>query len=662
MKKCLIKNLRIKMPERTSPLTTISIIIIFLLITVTCKSSSNYRVYIATTDRGIQVSDDEGNSWNSLNKGLPDKFIPIRIYKTVDDLYLTTFSSGLFKLKNRNDKWENISSPEFKRRSIYKSDPGYRKISAFSADPANSKNIALATKHSLFRSVDSGNTWKKIPLSNLNKRNYITSISLSDNMIYTGTAFNGILESSDSDFKVSGNGLPGEIYSDTLKIPEQSASLFNDKEFLYAGFYFGSGLYVKKTGSKKFTPLYEPKGKNLESIIYDVRVHDKKIFFSNSLEIYMHDGSEFQPVQKYNKIIQNIYSRKDIISATLDDLSGNYPPISVKFPNPVKQKKSLKASDKNAIYISIPAIQKDLNWYINLAKNSEINAFVIDMKDDFGNIYFPAEDKTAEEIKAQRKPVNISQILHKLKENNIYAIARMVVFKDQKLFNAYNGKFSIKNKKTGLPWKGAAGEFWVDPYSEFVHCYNIRLAKNLEKLGFDEIQFDYIRFPSDGSINLCSFSYKKDEETYKSEILIDFLEKAKLSLNIPVSVDIYGFNSWYYFGNFIGQDMEELSHVVDVICPMVYPSHFGNRFYNYIEKNLRPYRIVKDGGLRGTEIADKSVCLRPYLQAFDLLSPTWGPNYILYQIDASKKSGCNGYTLWNAKGDYSIPYSALKKE
>jgi len=640
----------------------ISVTVICLLITIDCSSSSDCRVYIATTGNGIQISDNEGSSWSSFNKGLPDKILPIKIYKSGENLYLTTFSSGLFKLNNSNDRWENISSPDFKRRSIYNSDSGYRKISAFAADPDNRKNIAAATKHSIYRSTDGGTTWKSVSLNGLNKRNYITSISISGSRIYAGTSFNGIFESNGSDFKISGGGLPGEPYSDTLKFSEQTASLYSDKTDLYAGFYFGSGIFSKKKDAKNFTAVYSTREKNLNSTVYDIRMHNNKLFFSNSLEVYMQDGSSSLPVEKYNRIIQKIASNGGIISAAIDDKTGFYPPISIKFPNPVKNKKSEKASGKNAIYVSIPAIQKDINRYINIAEKSEINAFVIDMKDDFGNIYFQSDDKTAAEIKAQKKPLNIPEILKKLKEKNIYSIARIVVFKDQKLYQAYNGKYAIKNRNTGLPWKGAEGEYWVDPYSEFVHNYNIGLAKDLEKLGFDEIQFDYIRFPADGPIQLCNFSYKKDEETYKSEILIDFLTRAKSSLNIPVSVDIYGFNSWYYFGNWIGQDLEELSHVVDAICPMVYPSHFGNRFYYHIEKSLRPYRIVKDGAVRSNQMADTSVCLRPYLQAFNLLSPTWGPGYILYQVNASKESGCSGYTLWNAKGDYTVPYSALKKE
>ncbi len=106
--------------------------------------------------------------------------------------------------------------------------------------------------------------------------------------------------------------------------------------------------------------------------------------------------------------------------------------------------------------------------------------------------------------------------------------------------------------------------------------------------------------------------------------------------------------------------MEALSHVVDVICPMVYPSHFGKSFYMKGERKMRSYRIVYDGGLRAVKLADRSVHLRPYLQAFNLLSPTWGTGYINNQINAASKSGLSGYTLWNARGDYDTPHRALK--
>ena len=639
----------------------ISIAFLLLLFFTTFAFSSNYTIYIATAEKGVLISDNDGKSWSSFNKGLPETFTPIRFYKAKNDLYLTTFESGLFRLKN--NKWENICSDEFKRRSIYNKNAGYRKVSAFAVDIEDSKNIAAATKHSIYRSTDGGNTWKNVTLHGLdNKRNYITSIAISGNKIFAGTSFNGIFELSGSRFKAVGKGLPEESYSDSLKFTEQLSSMLYAGNDLYAGFYFGGGLYKKGKDPGKFIPIHLIKDKNFNSIIYDIRLHDKNIFFSDSLNVFIYDGFNITPFETYNALIKRTADRKDIITAIIDDKTNSYPPVAIKFPNPEKKIRSEKAANRNGIYLSTTALEKNLSKHIDMAKRSEINTFVIDMKDDFGNVYFRASDKIASEINAQKRVINFKEILNRLKENNIYSVARIVVFKDPKLWAAYNGKYAIKDKNTGKQWKGTENEFWVDPYSEFVHNYNIGLSKDIEKLGFDEIQYDYIRFPADGPINLCYYSYKKDEETYKSEILIDFLEHAKVLLNISVSVDIYGFNAWYYFGNWIGQDIEELSHVVDVISPMLYPSHFGNRFYKNIEAGLRSYKIIKDACIRGNYLVNRSVHIRPYLQAFNLLSPTWGPQYVLHQINGSKESGCSGYILWNAKGDYAVPYTILKKD
>jgi len=639
----------------------ISIFFIALLFLTDFAFSSNYTIYIATAESGVLISDNDGKSWSSFNKGLPEIFTPIRFYKAKDYLYLTTFESGLFRFNN--NKWENICPDEFKRRSIYNKNAGYRKISAFSVDLEDSKNLAAATKHSIYRSTDGGNIWKEITLNGLdNKKNYITSIAISGNKIFAGTSFNGIFELNGSKFQNAGKGLPEENYSTSLKFTEQLSSILYDGNDLYAGFYFGAGLYKKGKSSNKFMPAYFIKDKSFNSIIYDIQLHNKKIFFSDSLNCYIYAGSDIIPLDAYNTLIKRVADRKDIITAIIYDKTDYYPPVSVKFPNPEKKIRSEKASNKRGIYLSIIALEKNLSKYIDIAKKSEINTFIIDMKDDFGNIYFKAGDKTASEINAQKRIINFKEILNKLKENNIYSVARVVVFKDPKLWAAYNGKYAIKDKRNSTQWKGTENEFWVDPYSEFVHNYNIGLSKDIEKLGFDEIQYDYIRFPADGPINLCYFSFKVDKETYKSEILVDFLRQAKELLNIPISVDIYGFNSWYFFGNWIGQDIEELSHVVDVISPMLYPSHFGNRFYNNVETALKPYRIVKDACIRGTYLVNRSVQIRPYLQAFNLLSPTWGPQYVQYQINGSKESGCSGYILWNAKGDYTVPYTILKKD
>jgi hypothetical protein len=108
--------------------------------------------------------------------------------------------------------------------------------------------------------------------------------------------------------------------------------------------------------------------------------------------------------------------------------------------------------------------------------------------------------------------------------------------------------------------------------------------------------------------------------------------------------------------------MEEFSYVVDVISPMVYPSHFGQSFYKKFSTDTRPYYIVRDGALRASVMINKKVIIRPYLQAFNLLSPTWSPEYIKSQIRASQEGNCSGYSLWNAAGDYDVAKKAIKRE
>lgn len=288
-----------------------------------------------------------------------------------------------------------------------------------------------------------------------------------------------------------------------------------------------------------------------------------------------------------------------------------------------------------------------------------MNALVIDIKDDLGSVFLPVSNKTAHEIRAVKKIAELPGLLVKLKKKGVYAIARIVVFKDWYLYRAYNYKYAILNYRTGAAWQGNPGEYWIDPHAEFAHTYNIAIAKEAELAGFDEIQFDYIRFPLDGPVHLCAFRHRKDPGVYKSEVIGDFLAAAKHELRVPVSADIYGLNAWYRFGNRIGQNIEEIAEIVDVVCPMVYPSHFGGRFYGRFSHRERPYRIIRESGRRAVLFAESRALIRPYLQAFSLLSPTWGPEYIRDQVRAAADSGCSGFSLWNANADYAMSRAAL---
>ncbi len=647
MRKCLKRSLILfKIPV---------LAVVFILSGCSSNLYSSDSKVFAVTDTAVYISTNGGSYFSSFVKGLPENVNPLKLYINSGEYYLTTFRSGIFKLDTKNDSWQNISSPDFKRRTQSGNDAGYRKISALAFDKNNPLNIALSTKHTIYTSKDGGTTWNKVNNTAFGTKNYVTALAVNGDEIIAGTSINGVFRLNNSVAIKFNNGLPQEPYSEDIFFTEQIQSLeySADKKYLYAGTAFGKGLYYYSNGFWKHVNI--PKQK--DSLYHTDHISSIKnqTLISAGPTVYLIEGnkiiSEFNP----DKYISNFkYEFKSVIVSETESL----PVLYFNYHNIPKKNKE-KWSDIKALYASVPAVKRNLNAIIDSIKTAKLNAVVIDMKDDFGNIYFPVKNSIAKEIGAVRKPLEVAEVIKKLKSNGIYTIARIVTFKDEKIYLAYNSKYAIKNIATGTAWKGTPGEYWVDPHSDFVQQYNIDLAKELEDLGFDEIQYDYIRFPSDGPTQLCQFSFKKDPEMYKSEILSDFLIKARKSLKIPVSVDLYGFNSWYHFGNLIGQDIEEFSYIVNAISPMVYPSHFGNKFYRAVGREEHPYRIVLDGGKRAVILVNNRVDLRPYLQAFKMMSPTWGPDYINAQVKGALESGQSGFIFWNAKAEYQTVEKAL---
>lgn len=598
-----------------------------------------------------------------VNAGLPEGTIPLRLYISGTTKFLITFKQGIFRLKNNSKTWHSINSNDFRKRSQFFPNAGFRKISAFAIDPLKPERLALATKHTLYMSENNGDTWKRINTQGLHRRNYITALALRDGKIYAGTSFNGFYRLHRGRYRRLNRGLPQEPYSGSLHFTEELTALSHGSNgILYGGFRFGGELRRLLPHSLRWDRISLPREVSSYDSMHQIVEYKNNIYASIGSHIFVRGSKEDHwkeiiPTSFIKNLPRNIGS----LSLTVIGDNKSLPTLSFHLGRPRINSIRREGANRRSIYASIPAVRKRLGKLIKTMKSSNLNAIVIDMKDDFGNIYYPTGIKTAREIRSARRPARVKKILKRLKDNNIYTVARIVIFKDKKLFRAYQGRYTIKNLKTGKPWRGNPHEYWVDPHSKFVQDYNIQIAQELEKLGFDEIQFDYIRFPSDGPTYLCSFNFKKDPEMYKSEILADFLQRARNSLTVPISTDIYGFNSWYSFGNWIGQDMEEFSRIVDVISPMVYPSHFGNRFYMKGERALRPYRIVHDGGKRAVAIADSGIVIRPYLQAFKMMSPTWGPGYILNQVRGARESGCSGFTFWNARGEYKTVSKAFSK-
>ena len=337
------------------------------------------------------------------------------------------------------------------------------------------------------------------------------------------------------------------------------------------------------------------------------------------------------------------------------------------------------ANKKKAVYSSVYQLrnQTGISKYRKITKDNKLNAIVIDMKDDYGLLRFtPKSELLKKKGTVTQYKIDVDELVKQFKEDDVYLIARIVVFKDKNLANYDKKQYSVWNSKTGTPWMGKKGteeikdengnvtgtkvlyydENWVDPYCEEVWEYNIEIAKELVERGFDEIQFDYIRFPTDG-INMHEATYRwKDKGMDKESALVSFLSYARKNINAPIGIDIYGANGWYRSGTRTGQDVELMSDYVDVICPMFYPSHFEQNFLEYAPLAERPYRIYFYGSYRNTIMGRNKIIVRPWIQAFYMGvrydRKFYDKNYVKREVFGVRDGLNRGYMYWNNSGGF----------
>ncbi len=327
------------------------------------------------------------------------------------------------------------------------------------------------------------------------------------------------------------------------------------------------------------------------------------------------------------------------------------------------------------IYVTGPrAGSTGMEDLIHLVDETELNAMVIDVKNDEGNITFklmndeiaadiPVLDTVAEMDAGVRYIRDIQALMQKLKEHKIYTIARIVCFKDPCLAAA-RPELAL-NKPDGKPVTDANGLAWVNPYRQEVWEYLTELAEMAAELGFDEVQFDYVRFPVGSDADAAE--YGVDRNTYpKWQAIRDFLVYAGERLHekqCVVTADVFG----TIIGSetdvqTVGQDYAALGCTVDAISPMVYPSHYANGVFGLKVPDANPYETVL-AALQGSyeelqEIPEKDrAVVRPWLQAF---TATWVPGHISYggtqireQIQAVYDAGYEEWILWNATNRYS---------
>jgi hypothetical protein len=323
------------------------------------------------------------------------------------------------------------------------------------------------------------------------------------------------------------------------------------------------------------------------------------------------------------------------------------------------------AAEKEGLYIpqGYALNEKQVQAYLDLLTANHLNMIVIDMKDDYGRLRFTPQNQTLLEKGRVFSPLDLAMFLPKMKESGIYTVARLVVFKDPEAVKKENGRFAVWDSTTNKPWIGynrATGTYyderWVDPYSEEIWEYNAAVALELYERGFDEIQFDYIRFPTDGT-NIGNAEFRwREPGMDKDSALLSFLHYVRGRLTAPLSIDIYGSNGWYRSGSRTGQEVELLARYVDVICPMYYPSHFEQDFLAQKPPEERPYRIYYYGTVRTKMISRNAVVVRPWVQVFFLNvsydRQYYNKAYVRRQVQGVRDAGQDGFTYWNNSGRY----------
>ncbi|MEP6572087.1 MAG: putative glycoside hydrolase [Gemmatimonadota bacterium] len=296
---------------------------------------------------------------------------------------------------------------------------------------------------------------------------------------------------------------------------------------------------------------------------------------------------------------------------------------------------------------------------LRLADSTEINSFVIDVKDDTGYLTYPSQVPTAIAIGAnqQIRARDTRARLRTLIAHGIHPIARIVVAKDP-LLASKKVAWSVQDTRGGL-WHDRLNFAWVDAFNDSVWVYAAQLGEEAVKMGFAEVQFDYVRFPDEPRSRLATaiFAARRPGETVRDGVHrnLKLLRDRVKPLGVPFTIDVFGMTTNVNVDMGIGQIWEDLVGTADVVLPMVYPSHYYRSMYGVAHPNDEPYTIVRhalEDGLRRSEKFGPSAEIRPYLQAFTLGKPRYTPDHIRAQIRAASDVGIDSWVLWNPRGVY----------
>jgi hypothetical protein len=351
-----------------------------------------------------------------------------------------------------------------------------------------------------------------------------------------------------------------------------------------------------------------------------------------------------------------------------------------KAANSLQLSPSIEGIKVKAVYLTGPSagLTSRVDKIIDLAKTTELNTVVVDIKED-GSLNYVSNVDAVKKYGMQTKYYNPQNLIKKFHDNGVYVIGRIVTFKD-KVLAKNRADLAIKNSKGSL-WLENGQNPWTNPYNEEVWDYNIAIAKEAVSLGFDEIQFDYVRFPTGRKTD---FNYGTNVPA-KSEAIDGFLAKAEKEihqgLGVPISADVFAIIiESKSDGESIGQKIDEVGKNIYCICPMIYPSHYANSSngimgngvgqkingVDFTKPDLEPYKVMYNALISAktkiSAVPDYKAKVRPYVQAFTAkylkngYYQTYGAQQVKEQIKAIYDAGYEEWILWDPSNKYQESY------
>jgi hypothetical protein len=293
-----------------------------------------------------------------------------------------------------------------------------------------------------------------------------------------------------------------------------------------------------------------------------------------------------------------------------------------------------------------------------MVSRGTLNAVVIDMKDDNGNLVYPTKIPLGEPQRYAliQDPAAMVKAFH---DKGVYVIGRVVAFKDSRLPLARPDlSVRIGNRAQRL---FSAGARWLDAYSAEVQDYLIDIALELQGYGFDEVQFDYVRFPKGHAGSLGTWLHQSPNSPDRAHLIAGFLERADRALTIPISADVYGLTTLVDGDpRELGQTIENMAKYIEAVSPMMYANGMGTYFRN--QRVTEDVVYIIECGLRRARAKAGGIALRPYLQAYsNNVESFWGPDFVASQVRAAERAGSDGFLLWNPTMHSDVPFTGLRE-